>query len=158
MELLVHKHTDKEVLVERGPLLIRVLDGAATEREDADFACERFTVMLERHSIIASLAIVEHGTPVPTPDVRRYTSERFGAYADRMTFAVVFLGLGFWAKTAHAATTPMVRWFSRGNLLMDTTLPGICHQLARELVGLDPEQLERVCEQLRARDLPGDRL
>ena len=98
----VHRRTEHELLVERGPVLIRVLAGVATEIEDTVRACELLDDMLTRYSAVASLAIVEHGTPIPSLAVRRFTAERFASYGPRLVSGVAFMGMGFWAKADAA--------------------------------------------------------
>jgi hypothetical protein len=150
LEARFHRHTPTEILVERGPVLIRVLNGATTEIEDVDFGCALFDAMLERYPAIATLAVVEHGTPIPSAAVRRYTAERFGSYAPRLIVGAVFLGLGFWASASLAATSLFMRVLGKQNGMIETSLEEIARKLSLELVGLDPDALVAFIEQLRA--------
>jgi hypothetical protein len=151
VEVQVHREVPGEYLVSRGHVLVRFLDGGSTTLEDIDFACELFDRMLERHSAIAVLAVIEHGTPVPPHAVRVYNGERFGSYGDRVVIGVCMLGLGFWAKAAYAAVTMIMRFSSKKTTtVLETNLEALASRMALELVGLDPEGLVEFCEQIRS--------
>lgn len=146
----MHHQTSGERLVTRGPLMVRVLDGGPTTVEDVDLACELIERMLQQYPAIALLVIVEHGTPVPSLAVRRYSAERFGSHGDRLLLGVCMLGLGFWAKTAFNSMTFALRFTGAMTVLLDTNLEKFAGQLAYELVGLDPDDLVALFEQQRA--------
>jgi hypothetical protein len=150
VEVIVQHQTSGERLVTRGPLMVRVLDGGPSTIEDVDLACELLEQMLEQYPAIALVVIVEHGTPVPPIAVFRYTTERFGAYGDRVLLGSCLLGLGFWAKTALSSMTTALRFTGTLTVLTETNLESLARQLSFELVGLDPADLVAFFEQQRA--------
>jgi hypothetical protein len=150
VEPTVHHQTSGERLVTRGPLMVRVLDGGPTSVEDVDSACELIERMLAHYPAIVLVVIVEHGTPVPSLAVRRYTAERFGSYGDRLLLGVCMLGLGFWAKAALNSMTAALRFTSAMTVLLETNLESFAQQVTNELVGLDPVDLVGLFEQQRA--------
>ncbi len=133
-----------------GPILIRVVATAPTEREVLDFAAARFDETLERYSAVACLVVTEHGTPLPSGDALRYVRERYDLYGERLVMAYAVLGLGFWAGTAVRLGAALVR-ASGHTALLDTPLERVCERLSLELVGVDPQALLARVEQLRAR-------
>ena len=149
MEAQVEHQTTSERLVTRGLLMVRVLDGGSTTLEDVDLACQVIDRLLERHPTVASVVIVEHGTPTAPVAVNRYAAERFGSYGDRLLVGVCMLGLGFWAKAAFNSMTVALRFTDAITLLLDTNLEGLARQLADELIGLDPDDLVAFFEQQR---------
>lgn len=149
MQAQVEHQTTGERVVTRGLLMVRVLDGGPTTVEDVDLACKLVERLLEQHPTVASVAIVEHGTPVVSLAVNRYAAERFGSYGDRLLVGVCMLGLGFWAKAAFNSMTVALRFTDAMTLLLDTNLESFARQLADELVGLDPAELVAFFEQQR---------
>jgi hypothetical protein len=150
MEVHVHRQVPGELLVSRGAVLVRYLDGGATTIEDVDFACGVFDRMLEQHRAIAVMVVVEHGTPLPPVSVGNYTAERFGAYTNRVVFGVCMLGLGFWAGAAHTTMTLMMRILGKSTIVLDTNLEAAASRMALEFVGLDAQELVAFCKQLRS--------
>ena len=149
MDYTIHKHDAEEVLASWGPVVIRVLRGVETRAVDIDDACTLFEALLERYPAITCVAVVEHGTPIPSPEIRRYSAERFGSFGSRLVIGIVFLGLGFWASTSLAAAALVMR-LVRQDIIVETSVEALTTKLALEFVGLDGEGLAATIEALRA--------
>jgi hypothetical protein len=147
--LQVHYRSDGEIVAEVGPLLLRAINGAATTHESVEHLFTLVERLLVRWPIIAVLVVVEHGTPRPTPEIRHRIDEALRRYSERIVMGYVFLGLGFWTVDARefaadrAATLPMPVFVELG-------VHELATRIGRELLGVDPELIERSFEQLRA--------
>jgi hypothetical protein len=147
--LQVHYRSDGELVAEVGPLLLRALDGAATTDESVERLATLVERLLVRWPIIAVLVVVEHGTPRPTPEIRRRIDEALGRYSERIVMGYVFLGLGFWTADARefaaerAATLPMP-------VFVELSVHELATRIGHELVGVDPELIVRSFEKLRS--------
>lgn len=148
MELRVHHHSDGEIVAELGPVLLRVVNEVETTHESIDRLTAVLDALTARWPLVGVLVLVEHGTPKPAPEIRRRADEVMCSYGDRLVIGYAFLGLGFWTADARGFAT------DRAALGLSVFAAGSVHELVSrvslELVGVDPELIERSCEQLRA--------
>ena len=149
VELRVDYRGDGEIAAQLGPLMLRVLGGIETTHESVDRLLAMLDRILARWPLVGVLVLVEHGTPKPSPEIRRRVDDELRRYGDRIVVGYAFLGLGFW--NADAREFAAERAASLGVTVFATaTVRELATRVSLELVGVDPEAVERTCEQLRS--------
>ena len=149
VELRVDYRGDGEIAVELGPLMLRVLNGIETTHESVDRLIAMLDRLLARWPLVGVLVLVEHGTPRPSPEIRRRVDDELRRYGDRIVNGYAFLGLGFW--TADAREFAVERAAALGvTVFAASSVRELAIRVGLEMVGVDAELLERSCEQLRA--------
>lgn len=155
--LRIHQRTDQEVVAQLGAVVMRVIGAKKTTQvPTVAHTLELFELVeqaLLDYPIVATLIVVEHGARVPGGEVRRCIDDHLRKYADRMVTGYALLGLGFWAQQARDFAANRAR-MEGCTILVDISLPRLTERLAQELIGIDPEQLAEVCEQLRGELVP----
>ena len=149
MELRVDYRGDGELAAELGPLMLRVLAGIETTHESVDRLLALLDRLLARWPLVGVLVLVEHGTPRPSPEIRRRVDDELRRYGDRVVIGYAFLGLGFW--TADAREFAAERAAALGvTVFAASSVRELATRVGLEMLGVDAELLERSCEQLRA--------
>ncbi|KIG18445.1 hypothetical protein DB30_00730 [Enhygromyxa salina] len=146
--LRIHKRSAGEILAQLGPVVIRVVGCAKTPLARVPELYGFVDQVLSEYPIVAMLIVVEHGAPVPDEDVRRSIDVQLQARADKLVVGYALLGLGFWAERARAFADHRIR-LEGCTILVDISLSALIQRLALEFVGIDPDQLTQVVEQLR---------
>jgi hypothetical protein len=148
VELRVHHRSAGEIVAELGPVLLRLVNGVETTHESIDRLAALLDSLVARWPLVGALILVEHGTPTPALEIRRRADEVMSSHGDRLVIGYAFLGLGFWTADARGFAA------ERAALGLSVFAAGTVHELVSrvslELVGVDPELIERSCEQLRA--------
>jgi hypothetical protein len=147
--LRIHSRTPGEIVAQLGPVVIRVVGGYETTEASILGLFDVIAEVLREHPVLAMLVVVEHGSPVPTGEVRRCIDEQLTNYADCVITGYAMLGLGFWAQQARDFAQDRTR-LEGCTILVDIELARLVERLASELVGIDAEQLIEVAQQLRA--------
>lgn len=149
MELHLHYRSDREVVAEAGPLLVRVVNGVETDQSSVDRLVTTLDSMLARRTLIGMVVIVEHDSPRPSPEIRERVDKELRRYGEQIVLGYALLGLGFWAFDAGGFAAERVA--SLGTVvLVERELGPLAERMALELVGVDAERLVRRCEALRA--------
>lgn len=149
MELRVDYRGEGELVAELGPLMLRVLNGIETTHESVDRLIATLDRLLDRWTLVGVLVLVEHGTPKPSPEIRRRVDDDLRRYGDRIVIGYAFLGLGFW--TVDAREFAVERAAALGTTVFAAgSVRELATRTSLELVGVDPELVERSCEQLRS--------
>ena len=149
MDLHIHHRSRGELVAEAGPLFLRLVDGVDTTHESVDRLIATLDRMLTRWPLVAVLVVVEHGTPSPAPEIRRRVDDELRRFGDRIVIGYAFLGLGFWTvgarefAAARAATIGVP-------VIVANEVRELATRVSLELVGVDPELIERSFAQLRA--------
>ncbi|MFO7562454.1 MAG: hypothetical protein R6X02_07410 [Enhygromyxa sp.] len=149
MDLRIRYRSEGEMVAELGPLFLRVINGVATTYEDVERLVATLDRMLTRWPLVGVLVVVEHGSPSPSPEIRRRVDEELRRYGDRIVIGYAFLGLGFW--TVDAREWASERAASLGvPVFVTTDLPELARRASFELVGVDPGLVVQGFERLRA--------
>jgi hypothetical protein len=90
-----------EVVAEVGPLLLRIINGAVTTHASVDRLVALLDEMLDRWPVVGVLAVVEHGSPQPNPEMRLRVDDEMRRYGERIVVGYAFLGIGFWSTDAR---------------------------------------------------------
>ena len=153
----VRHHDANEITALWGPVVIRMVDGAATEPRDIDRVGLLLEEAIERSPTIGMLTIAHHGTPIPSVATLRYSKQVMGSLEDRLVVGIALLGLGFWAEAGRASVEFLSRIaMRRSTFTLGDSIEVVVERMALELVGLECEQLCTACVELerrfRARD------
>jgi len=151
--LRIHHRSDGEVAAELGPLLLRVVRGGSTTDEAVDRLVEMLEGMLARWPAVGVLIIVEHGTPRPTPEIRRRVDAVLRRHGERVVIGYAFLGLGFWSFEAREFAAERAAALGEP-VFVEVDVEQLARRMSLELVGIDPERIVRTVAQLQA-DLVG---
>jgi hypothetical protein len=151
MQLDVVYRTKQEIYAIWGPVVIRLIDGAATESADIDRLHGLLAAVLAGWPTAGVLLISHHGSPQPSIATMRYSNNLMGDLEDRLVIAVASLGLGFWAEAARVTTAWLMRMVRHGTLLLEGSVEAAARGMALEMVGLDAEGLIDACKQLERR-------
>ncbi|NVB38309.1 hypothetical protein G6O69_10740 [Pseudenhygromyxa sp. WMMC2535] len=155
MNIQLHHRTDAEVLASDGPVIYRVINGAPTGVEDALRTFEIIDRALERYAVAGLMVAVEHGSPFPTTEARRWLSENMPRYGDRLVTGYALTGLGFWASSARLITVSIAK-LGRITAIIESSVDAIAERMALEVVGLDPRQLVSRVDELQGMLGQGD--
>jgi hypothetical protein len=132
-----------------GPVVIRLLDGAATEPRDIDRVRALLDEATQHWPSIGMLTIAHHGTPVPSVSTVRYSKQLMGNLEDRLVVGVALLGLGFWAEAGRASVDFLSRIsMRRSTFMLGDSVEAVVERMALELVGLEREPLCAACAEL----------
>lgn len=137
-----------EVVAEAGPLLLRCIHGIESTHAAVDRVVTLVDAMVERWPLVGVIAIVEHGTPQPDPELRRRIDAEMRRYGDRIVVAYGFLGIGYWRADAHAFGTERAAALGVP-VIVETELEALAERVANELIGVDPAWLVEIVERLR---------
>lgn len=151
MQLEVVYRTDQEICGIWGPVVIRIVDGASTERPEIDRVRELLTRVLAEWPSMGMLLIAHHGTPQPSLTAMRYSKILMDDIEPRLVIGITLLGLGFWAAAARATASLLMR-MTRGNgVMLESSVEATVRRMALELVGLDAEGLLAASNELERR-------
>ena len=148
MTLEIHHRTEAEVIASEGPVVFRIINGARTDVEDVARVFEIVDGILERQAAAGLFVAVEHGSPLPSAEVRRFVGERMPLYGERLVVGYALTGLGFWASAARLFTVGLAK-LGRITTIIESSTEAIAERMALELVGLDGQALARRVEELR---------
>lgn len=148
-QLRIHQRSDDEIIAQLGAVVIRVVGQIDTTIESIRAVYTTIEAVQRQYPIAGMLVVVEHGAPVPNSDVRRYIDDQLVQHADRLITGYAMLGLGFWAEQARTFAADRSQ-LQGCTILVDINLEQLAERMARELVGIDPQQLTQACELLRA--------
>ena len=151
MGVTIHWRSTKKLLAYEGPVIFAVIAGPDPDarEDDIEHPLELIEARLERYPAIAVLFTIEHGSPTPSPDERRRMQAALAAFEDRLVVGYAFCGLGFWANTIRAILVGVSR-LAGSPVIAHSTVEAAAEHIARELVGIDSEQIARTGQQLRA--------
>lgn|GEM_PF-2330334 len=149
MDLHIHYRSDREIVAEAGPLFFRVVNGVETDQAAVDRLVMVLDQLLERRPTVGMIAIIEHGTPTPTPEIRQRVDTELRRYGDRLVVGYALLGLGFWAFDANEFAASRAA-NTDAPVFAERSVAKLAGRMAAELIGLDADAVARSCEQLRA--------
>lgn len=147
----IKHHSDTQVYATWGPVLIRIVDGAATEPPDMDRLHVLFLELLDEWPTIGMLLIAHHGNPIPSLTTLRYANQLMGDLDDRLVVGIALLGLGYWAEASRAAINVLTRLVRGNTYILANSVESAVDKMALELVGLDREQLCLTAAELERR-------
>jgi hypothetical protein len=149
----IHLRERGKLLASSGPVIyaVRNHEAAAADPSNTDAAQTLAVIetLVERHPAIAILMVIEHGAQKPEPEERRKMQAILDQMCDRLIVGYAFCGLGFWAGALRSVLVGISR-LSGSPIIAHATVEATAQHLASELLGLDPEQMTRECEALRA--------
>lgn len=148
MQTQLRYQTDREICATWGPVVIRICDGVRTEVDDLRRVERLFDELLATHANIAMLLVFTHGTPLPDAAAQRHAKSAMQAYEGRLVLSVALLGLGFWASAMRGSIGTLVRVVSRGDVWLEGSVERAVARLTTDLVGLDPDALASVYQEL----------
>lgn len=151
MQLDVHYQSPREVCATWGPVVLRIVDGAATEQADIDRIHVLLEALLRSWPSVGMLVIAHHGNPTPSLATLRYSKQLMDRFGSRLVVAITLLGLGFWAEAARASADLFVRLARGSTVALESTVEQAVRRMALELVGLDAEGLRAACAQAELR-------
>jgi hypothetical protein len=149
VDLHIHYRSDRELVAEGGPLFFRVVNGVETDQAAVDRLVTVLDQLLERRPTVGMIAIIEHGTPTPTPEIRERVDTELRRYGDRIVVGYALLGLGFWATDANEFAAARAAIMD-APVFAERSVTKLASRMAAELIGLDADAVVRSCEQLRA--------
>ena len=153
MALKIHLRDKGKMLASNGPVVYALRNHEATPSDSSDsdvsHAVTLVAELLTRHPTIAMLMVVEHGTAKPGPEERRQMQAALDSWGDRLVMGYAFCGLGFWAGALRTVLLGISR-LAGSSVIAHGTVEATARNLAVELIGLDPEQMTRDAELLRA--------
>ncbi len=150
MGLTIHQRSKGKLLASDGPVLYSLHSHEAeSSPDDVPQTLAAIEAQLEQHAAVALLVIVEHGTPKPSPEERREMQATLARFGERLVVGYAFCGLGFWAGALRALIAGISR-LAGSPAIMHQTVEDTAAALARELIGLDPQRITGVGEELRA--------
>ena len=130
-------------------MIVGALDGEGTNPEDIDIIIEVIETLLERYPAVALLLAIEHGTPKPAADERQRMQATLNRHGDRLVVGYAFCGLGFWASAIRTVLIGISR-LAGTTVIAHDSVEATAQHIARELIGIDPEVMITMCEELRA--------
>ena len=136
------------MVAELGPLFLRVINGVPTTHEDVDRLVAILDRMLLRWPLVALLVVVEHGSPSPSPEIRRRVDDELRRYGERIVIGYAFLGLGFWTVDAREWATERATTLGVP-VFVASDVGELASQVSLELVGVDPGLIVRGFGRLR---------
>jgi hypothetical protein len=139
--LAIKHQSDTQVYATWGPVLIRIVDGAATEPADMDRLHALFLELLDVWPTIGMLLIAHHGNPIPSMATLRYGNQLMGQLDDRLVVGIALLGLGYWAEASRTTINILARLVRGNTFILANSVESAVDKMAFELVGLDREQL-----------------
>jgi hypothetical protein len=137
-----------EVVAEAGPLLLRIINGAVTTHASVDRLVALLDDMLERWPVVGVIAVVEHGSPQPNPEMRRRVDEVMRGYGERIVVGYAFLGIGFWSTDARRFGEERAAALGVP-VFVETELAPVVASVAGELVGVEAAVVVEIIERLR---------
>jgi hypothetical protein len=147
VELMIHHRTSSKLLASKGPMIFGVLSGPGSSA--LELAVEVIDAQLERYPAVSFLLVVEHGSPTPTPEERRRMQASLATYGDRLVVGYALCGLGFWANAVRSIMVAVSR-LAGTEIIAYGSVEATAKHIARELVGVDADEMTATCEQLRA--------
>lgn len=151
MQLDVTYRSELEIYAIWGPVVIRLIDGAATEPADIDRVHGLLAGVLLGWPSAGMLLIAHHGSPQPSFATMRYSKGLTGEIEDRLVIGIALIGLGFWADAARATAAWLMRIAGRSSVVLEGSVEGAARAMAMELVGLDAVGLIGACGELERR-------
>jgi hypothetical protein len=151
MQLDLVYRSDREIYGIWGPIVIRIVDGAATETPDIDRVHGLLAGVLLGWPSAGMLLISHHGNPQPSLATTRYATQVMHDIEDRVVVGIALLGLGFWADTGRATTSFLMRLLRGNSVVLESSVEAVARRMALELVGIDAEKLRVACEELERR-------
>lgn len=139
--LAIKHQSDTQVYATWGPVLIRIVDGAATEPADMDRLHALFLELLDEWPTIGMLLVAHHGNPIPSMATLRYANQLMAQLDDRLVIGIALLGLGYWAEASRTAINILTRLVRGNTFILASSVESAVDKMAFELVGLDREQL-----------------
>lgn len=97
----IHYLDDEQVLVSRGPLIMRIIERAHTEAGDVDRVFELAQRVARVHGEVGVMIVSHHGAPVPGPASLRYMAQTIPRMRELGASVFVMLGMGFWSMAAQ---------------------------------------------------------
>jgi hypothetical protein len=145
-------HSSQEICATWGAVVIRICNGVRTEIDDLMRVEALFDELLETRKAIGMLLVFTHGTPWPTAAAQRYAiSSMRSKYDGKVVLGVAMLGLGFWANSFRGTLDAVTRVVRGGTIAIEGTAEAATKRLAMELIGIDPEALLGVYQELWGR-------
>ena len=150
MQLDVVYRTEQEIYAIWGPVVVRLIDGAQTEPADIDRLHGLLAGVLIGWPTVGMLLVSHHGSPQPSVATMRYSKNQMADIEDRLVIGIALLGLGFWAETARATASWLMR-FAQSSVVLEGSVDDAARRMGMELVGLDAEGLIGACDELERR-------
>lgn len=145
------KYASRTELVAYGEhVVVRLVEGHQTDFADIDRVVGVFEEELGDAALGGYFQVIFQGTPPLHPEVRRYAAQSLDGYGDRVSSVFVLLGLGFWQSSLRLALKGFTKLIQRSGVIIEGSIEAGAYSLARELIGLNPEELKLSCLELQA--------
>lgn len=122
-------------------MIVRIIDHHATTEQDFDRLAETIDAQMAGVPLYGVLQIALQGSPTPGLSVLRRAAQVMEARADRAVLVIATLGLGFWASTFRSAVRAFGGLLRTSSFQLESSIEGAAEVLARELVGLNADEL-----------------
>ena len=144
LDLVIHYATRTELVATADHLVIRIVDGHRTSVEDVERLARLFDTKFAEIRLVGFLQVIRQGTPPLAPEVRRHAATILGCYGDRVVGVIALVGLGFWTASLRFGLRAFNSLLRRNPMYIESTAEAGLETLARELVGLNVDELTEV--------------
>ncbi|NVB38426.1 hypothetical protein G6O69_11340 [Pseudenhygromyxa sp. WMMC2535] len=138
----------QEIVAVHGPVVIRIVDGLEVTVEHYERLKKVFEDLLGLLPAAGLLMVIHHDTPSPPLTVRRYAAQQIDLLGRQVSVVVVLEGMGFWSTSRRLAAHGVASLLNQASFALERSVEAGIQAMALDLVGVDPDQLQRIYTQL----------